>query len=193
MSKGSPVVLILIVAIALGALAFLNGAFQGTDPKAEQPPAQQDKGAADKANEGGKPAPQAAAAGGEKLVELGDDTTLGNKSAAKEMVVGYSWTPAVQADPSKVYKIVEQAQKGMPNARIRVVNVDAHPDVKAGISIEGKVIAAPEADGSFNMAPEVIRGIQQMMGRGGPSGMSGPPQKPGPPGMSGPPPAPPGP
>ena len=102
--------------------------------------------------------------GANDLVALGDDAVLGDKNGKKELIIGYAWTPAVQSDPSKVYKTIEMAQKGLPRARIRVVNVDAHPEVKPGLSVDGKMISPPAPDGALDVPEQAIIGLRQMMG-----------------------------
>lgn len=144
----------------------LNMAMQPQDPKVAQ--AEQEK-SAKKAETDGKAAKKAAdelttSGGGNELAALGDDVTLGDKKADKEIVIGYSWTPAVQGDPGKVYRVVDEAQKNLPGVRVRVVNVDANPTIKPGITVEGKLVAPPDADGGYNLSPETIGTIRKMVG-----------------------------
>jgi hypothetical protein len=66
-------------------------------------------------------------------------------------VVGFSWTPEVQSDPSKVSNAVDALKKSLGSqARIKVVNVDASPGVPEGVSIGDKVIVPAQSDGTIN-------------------------------------------
>jgi hypothetical protein len=167
MSKGSPVVLIAIILVALGALAFLNSAMQPKDPQAEQKAAQEK--AAKAVKDSGKSAQSTAdelmtPGGGNELVALGDDAVVGDPKGAKEVVIGYSWTPAVQNNPAKIYSLVQQARKELKGVRIRVVNVDANPDVGMGISIAGKTVCPPDPDGGYSDSAYALKSIRGGLG-----------------------------
>jgi hypothetical protein len=85
------------------------------------------------------------------LVLAGQATSLGSPEAAREVVVGFAWTPEVQSDPSKVSNAVEALQKSLGGqARIKVVNVDASPGVPEGVSIGDKVIVPAQSDGAID-------------------------------------------
>ncbi|MES2464296.1 MAG: hypothetical protein V4671_27360 [Armatimonadota bacterium] len=82
------------------------------------------------------------------LVVSGQGSTIGAPEAKQEVVVGFSWTPEVQADPSKVSKAADALQKALGSqVRIKVVNVDANQEVPEGVSVGGRVIVPAQSDG----------------------------------------------
>jgi hypothetical protein len=85
------------------------------------------------------------------LVLAGPGSTLGSPDAKQEVVVGFSWTPEVQSDPSKVSKAIDALQKTLgTQGRIKVVNVDENQEVPDGVSIGGKVIVPAQSDGTID-------------------------------------------
>jgi len=164
--------LIASVVVALGALVILNGVMQRMDPKFQE---QQAEEAAQKKQEEQQKQPPSASGpsspGGAKLVELGDDAVVGNKKGTTEIVVAYQWTPDVQADPSKVYNVIEMLPKATPQAHLRVVNADAHPGTPLGVSMNGKVVLPAQLDGSIPANPMMMQSIMRMTG--GPGGYGG--------------------
>ena len=108
-----------------------------------------------------KAAPQAQPAyGGNDLVALGPNATLGQKDAPTKIVIGYEWTPAVQSNPASVYGAVEQLQKMAPNAEIKVVNRDEDPTAPPGISMAGKTFVPLKADGTLDVQGSGIAALQ---------------------------------
>lgn len=93
------------------------------------------------------------------LVLVGEGNATGLPTAKQEVTVGFSWTPEVQSDPSKVSKAVDTLQKALGSeARIKVINVDEKPEVPGGISIGGKVIVPAQASGVIDpQSIEVVR------------------------------------
>ena len=94
-----------------------------------------------------KPAPGGPAA--DSLANLPADSTVGPADAKHTVVVGWSWTPEVQADPSKVYNTVQALRKAAPDLKVRVVNTDAVPDAESGVVVDGKKVADTAPDGSL--------------------------------------------
>jgi len=171
------------VVVALGALLLLNAVMQRMDPAVQEREAQEaaQKQQAEQAKK--QPPPGMPGGGGDsgKLVALGDDAVVGNAKGTPSFVIGYEWTPEVQADPSKVYGVIDMISQAIPGARIRVVNVDTHPDVRAGISTGGKVVLPASPDGSIP-TQGVPMALGRMMPRGaGPGGYGGYGRPPGPP------------
>lgn len=167
----SPVLLILAgfaVAILIG-LNVMSAQFR---PKSDE---ELQKEAQDKAAAQASPTPSPAAPGaaaGSGLVSLSPDSKVGNTQAPEEVVLGFEWTPQVQADPNKVYQAVTMLQKAMPPvAHLRIVDVDLEPSVPEGISVGGKVIVPASADGSISLPPPAVGAlIAQLRMPGGPPG-----------------------
>jgi hypothetical protein len=186
----SKTILVAGIGVALGAMLMLNVLAQRIDPKYQEK-LERERMAAEaqkqaEAQQNKPPTMPQAPAPGAGLVELGEEKVLGKADAAKEIVVGYEWSPAVQADPSKVYAAVETIQKAAPDARIRVVNVDANPEVKPGVSVGGKVVVIPQPDGSLSADEHAIQDALGMHDHGGGSipSMGGPSSPAGGPGIT---------
>jgi len=179
-------VLIIVVFVALAGLIGLNAMSAQFRPKSDeemQKEAQDKQAAAAKAQPSPSPgtaSPGTAAAATSDLVTLSPAGTLGSASAPKEVVVGFEWTPQVQANPSSVFASIEMLQKALPNGRIRVVNADQDPTVPLGISVGGKVVIPAGADGTIPLPPPAVGAIVGMVSApGGPPPGAGAP--PGPP------------
>lgn len=96
--------------------------------------------------------PRGQAGAAADLVEMPVDVTFGSPGSAREIVIGWSWTPEVQADPRKVYRVIEIVKRAAASsARVRVVNVDAVPGVAPGIAVQGKSVVPLPADGELKM------------------------------------------
>ena len=96
------------------------------------------------------------------LVMMGPGGVVGSQSAKQEVVVGFSWTPAVQSDPSKVSAAVDTLQKSLGNqGHVKVVNVDDQPNVPEGISLGGKLLVPAESNGAIS--PQAIAIVKQAL------------------------------
>jgi type II secretory pathway pseudopilin PulG len=150
--QGTPsnTVLIAAVVVALIGMALVNSFTLSLDPKEIQRREQEQAEAAMRKMEqqttekatGGSPEANS-------LVALGEESVVGNKDSKTEIILAWEWTPDVQANPSKIYSAVESAKKGAPNAKIRVVNVDAKPEMQPGVYVNGNLIRPAQSDGSL--------------------------------------------
>lgn len=161
----SKTILVAGVGVALGAMLILNVLAQRIDPAYQEKVARERQAAeAQKQQENsraGENAPPVSSVAGGRLVELGEDKILGKPDGKQEVIVGYEWTPAIQSDPTKVFAAIEAIQKAAPDAKIRVVNVDAKPEVSPGVTVGGKVVIVPQPDGSI---PADEHGLQDALG-----------------------------
>lgn len=145
------------VVLAIAVLLGLNVMQQRNDPalqkQAEQLREQEEAKKQESNAASSAAAPSAPAAGANRLAEIGDSFMVGSDKAPREVVLGWQWTPEVQANPSKVYDAIEEIQKAANSSggrfRVRIVNVDANPSVPPGISIGGVVRVAPQPDGAI--------------------------------------------
>ncbi len=154
--------LVAIIGFALLCLVGLNVMQSKTAPKSEQ---EMEAEQAKQAAEAAKNAPKTAQAapltpGGEQLVALGANATLGPKTAKNEVVVGWEWTPEIQSDPGRFYQNIEEMSKAAPSVRIRVVNRDADPAIPLGLSQSGQVMVSPLPDGT--LPPTALQTVQAM-------------------------------
>ena len=167
-------VLIAVIVMALAGLVGLNVMANKAQPKSEEEREAEQKAAASSPAPAASPVPvasnsTASVAPGSlslsdpnSLVMMGAGGVLGAQDAKREVVVGFSWTPAVQSDPSKVSAAVDALQKALGNqAHVKVVNVDDQLDVPEGISLGGKVIVP--ADGSGAISPSAIGTVKQAL------------------------------
>ena len=150
MRKPSYTVPVAVGVLAVGSLVMMNVISQKNAPKTEEQ--QEAEQHADEA----KATPAAPAvetktavpvAGGDELVMKDGSFDVGPATATKKIVVGYEWTPAIQADPGAIQKIANMVQQAAPEAKISVVNVDENPGVPVGIQVDGKVVAPIGDDG----------------------------------------------
>ena len=109
------------------------------------------------------PADAGAPPGSGSLSDIGPAKLLGRVDASKEVIVGFNWTPAVQADPSKVYGVVQMLERVAPDVRIRVVDVDQVPAIPAGVSVGSQLMVAAQKDGSISIPPEVAGKMRMLM------------------------------
>jgi hypothetical protein len=170
--SNSPVVLaVVVMAVAglVGLNVMSNQVRPKTDHEIEAEQRERAKAAASPTPAAASPAP---AGKGEpsamtssdpnSLVLAGEGNTLGSPSASQEVVIGFSWTPEIQADPSKVSGAVAALQQTLGSqGRIKVVNVDASPEVPEGVSIGGKVIAPAQNDGTI--APSAVEAVKKAL------------------------------
>ena len=152
-------ILVLAVGILLVGIVLLNVLAARIAPKSHEEEEQEQQAAAAKASEPPKTAPPADAGTGPSasgaLVQLPADGTTGPADAKKTVVIGWTWTPAVQADPNKVSAAVEAVRKALPDAKIRVVNTDAVPDAPPGITVDGKTVLPLPPDGAIEPSQAV--------------------------------------
>lgn len=184
-SRRSSPALFIAIGMALAALVILNVATMRLDPKYLE---QQAKLAAEKqaeaaAKAGGTnaDAPPPATGSGHELVGLGPDAIIGPSTNTKhELLIGWEWTPDVQADPSKIYRAVEEIRKAIPQLRIRVVNADETPNVTRGVSLDGNLIAPMLPDGGVDGAPVMqhLQRVRNEMFQGAEGGASSTPPPP---------------
>ena len=163
--RGRTPFLILAIGILLLGIVALNvaaGRFAGGNPEQNE--------AAESAEEqkGSEPAQTPAAAelegSGNALVRLPPDTTMGPAEAAKEVVIGWVWTPEVQADPGKVSAAIEAVRKVVPgDVKVRIVNGDAAPDAPLGITVNGRTVRALPENGVLDPA-QVTEDVQHALG-----------------------------
>ena len=153
-------VLVVIVGLLLAMMVGLNVA-------ASRFVGGRDDEAAESKTEENKPATAqspGAMEGAESLARISPSWTTGAKDAKDLVVIGWIWTPQVQADPSSVHAAIT-ALRSVP-ARVRVVNVDAFPETPAGVSVNGKVVLPMGADGA--MSPEsAMYAVRSELSRGG--------------------------
>lgn len=148
-------ILLLIVGLLLAMMVGLNVAasrFTGGD----EPEAAAESEAPE--NEPARaPSSPAAMEGANSLARISPSWTAGAKDAKTEVVIGWSWTPAVQANPGSVHSaimgIVESLRKDP--VRVRAVNVDAFPETPAGVSLNGKLVVPLGTDGALSVETAV--------------------------------------
>ena len=133
MQRPGNTVLIVIVVFAIVIFAGLNVAIGRLgDDKHSENEAATEQPAAEKAAPAPQPSPSAG--GG----PLPTDESVGPANAPVKVVVGWTWTPDVQGNPQALQSAVEAVKKAVPGAQVRVVNVDAVPDVPQGIQVNGR-------------------------------------------------------
>ena len=153
----------MFIGVAIAAMVMLNLMSSRLAPKGDH----DDEAAAadhhdDKAD---KPVQAPSSDAGNALVGLGPDATAPGSApsgpfAGKQAIVRYEWTPQVAGDPKKVYDAVTTLQKSLPGITVKVENVDATGgDQPTGVFIGGKQVAAPAADGSISVPPDVAKSV----------------------------------
>ncbi len=152
----SNAVLIAAVLIVLVGMGVLNSINQRLDPKEiERREQERQQAEADKQQkqqgEAGKPPqpPSTVPTGANDLAGYGDEKVLGKADGKTELTIAWEWTPEVQSQPNLVYDAVQAAVKAAPDAKIRVVNVDADPRLEPGVYLNGKKQLPAEASGAF--------------------------------------------
>jgi hypothetical protein len=155
----SRVILAAFALVAIVAMVMLNSFIQRNNPEEQEKQAQE---AAQKAAAVGAqkatPAPMAShirPAPAADLSTLGEDAVIG-RGTGPEVTVRWSWTPAVQAEPNKVYAVVTALQKAAPGIRLHLVNADETPEEPLGVFVDGREIAPAAADGGITVDPAVI-------------------------------------
>ncbi len=147
MNRSRNTLLIVLVAVAVAVFAGLNmaiGRLAGTgehDHEAEETQAA--------AKQGDRSKGDAAPGGAEQsaLARRPTDETIGPKDAKNDVVIGWSWTPEVQADPARLEQALAVAHPGAPYVRVRIVNADAVPDAPRGIVVNGQKVQDLPPDG----------------------------------------------
>lgn len=145
-------ILVAVVGIAVALLVVLNIFQQRNDPKYQEQMAKEQarKASEEAAKKQQEAQPPADAGAANELAAYGAEKTLGNPSGATKVTIGWNWTPAVQGDPNKVLAAATAASKALPNASVRVVNLDANPGaVPPGVTVDGKTVVPPGPDGSL--------------------------------------------
>lgn len=108
-----------------------------------------------------------APAGGDTsaLAFLGPETTLGSADAPQKIVIGWTWTPEVQADPGRLHAALQTIEKALAGrAALQVVNLDARPDgAPLGVSQNGTVVAPLGEDG-FLDGGAAAHALQEALG-----------------------------
>jgi type II secretory pathway pseudopilin PulG len=147
-------ILVVAILISLAGMGIVNSFTQSLDPKeierreqekmeAEMKKQQEAQATAQKTNEA-----NAATTAGE-LATFGEEKILGKPDSKTELTFAWQWTPEVQADPSRVSNAIDKALKAMPDAKIKIVNVDAKPGMQPGLYLNGEKKFEPSADGTF--------------------------------------------
>lgn len=188
--RSSSPVFFLLVIMGLAALVGMNVLQSKNTPRT----AEQEEALKRAAEPSPSPvAPAAEASGGlsdPNALVIQPESAQGAPPGSPEIIVGFNWTPDVQGDPSRVTNFVSSLEKAVAGrAKVKVVNVDENPSVPAGISVNGKVIASPGADGSFSEQglPTIMGTLGSSLSTSSSGGPGMPPMPPGAPG--GPPPA----
>ena len=151
MNRSRNVFLIAIVVFAVAIFAGLNmmiGRLAGAgdhDHEAEEAQAAQAAANGNRAP-GSAPAPSEAAA----LARRPADETIGPSTPSTDVVIGWSWTPQVQADPARLEQALSAARQAVPYVRVRIVNADAVPGAPRGLIVNGKKVQDLPPDGFFN-------------------------------------------
>jgi len=153
----------IVVVFAIVLLVGVNAMSLKSTPKSDEEIAAE-KAEANKSDTTASPAaPGDPEQGPPTLSNVSSYQILGKADSQKEVIVGFEWTPAVQADPTKVYNTVQGLTHVVPDARIRVVNVDQAPDIPAGISFGGHVVVPAEEDGSISLRGDTVGMLQKAL------------------------------
>lgn len=143
-SRSSSAVLVAVAVLALIVVAGLNaligrmasGEHQDEAAATESSAASSSGGASGSA---GRPTPPASSA--YALSSLPPDATVGPANANTRIVVGWSWTPDVQADPNALADALQAArQMSEQGAQVRIVNTDAVPGAPRGVFVNKKKV-----------------------------------------------------
>ena len=160
----SKLILIIVALISVLAMVFLNKySNEKLTPKNEEQEEQEQQAAAaadaakNKAPMASIKTPAPGSAKAATLATLGQDATLGSTSpSAPEVTIQWSWTPEVQADPSKVYDAISGIAAKMPNVRVHAVNTDEVSGVPSGIFVGGRQVTPAGPDGSITVNPPAL-------------------------------------
>jgi hypothetical protein len=94
-----------------------------------------------------------------ELVTYGTEKMLGSSNGKHKVTIGWIWTPEVQGDPSLVFNAIKVVQTELPDATVRVVNLDDEPGaVPLGVAVDGTVMNSINDDGSIP-----VIGLKQSM------------------------------
>ena len=151
MNRSRNAVLIAIVVFAVAVFAGLNTAMgrlaNGNDHSHEAEEAQTavNENKTGGAGEPGPGGPESAA-----LARRPADETIGPATATNDVVIGWSWTPEVQADPARLEQALSAARQSVPYVRVRIVNADAVPGAPRGLVVNGKKVQDLPPDGFLN-------------------------------------------
>jgi hypothetical protein len=167
--RGGPSNAVLVVAIlvALVGMGVVNTFTQNLDPKEIEKREQEQMEAEAKKQQEAQAKAQASNATAAispagQLATFGEEKILGKPEGKPEVTIAWQWTPEVQANPEKVSNSIDVAVKVLTRARIRVLNVDANPDMEPGIYVDGVKKFAPQPDGSFPPAAELYSRLANM-------------------------------
>ena len=142
-------ILIVIVGMLLAMMVGLNVAASRFMGGREPEEAAESK--AEESKPDAAPRTGAAVEGPNSLASLSPSWTTGPETAKDLVVVGWVWTPEVQANPALVHSgimaVVDVVRAG--SVRVRVVNVDAFPETPEGVSVNGKVVLPLGDDGGL--------------------------------------------
>jgi hypothetical protein len=142
-------VLVIIILIAIAGMIGLNAISGRFTPKSDEDEAAEQASAAPPATPAPAPTPMAVLHGPQELAAFSPGGDLGDTKAQDAITIGFSWTPAIQADPVLVFGTIDQLVHSFPDARIQVVDTDLDPSVPLGVSIDGTLVAPADTDGSI--------------------------------------------
>lgn len=159
--------IVAVVGIALVGMAALNRAQFENRPRTMQEMMEE----RDKAMASVPPSPSAAHESAGPLLGISEDVAVGSKEASRVVTLGYSWTPEVQAEPSKAAEALQRLQKtlnrpetgGPFDVRFRLVNTDVVRDVPEGVTCEGKHLADLNLTTLGNNVPQFTQSIMQKL------------------------------
>lgn len=167
--RGGPSNAVLVVAIlvALVGMGVVNTFTMNLDPKEiERREQEKMEAEAKKAQEAQAKAQAtdtaAATSSAGQLVTFGEEKILGNPTGTPEVMFAWHWTPEVQSSPEKVTNAVDMAVKVLPQSKIRVVNIDAKPEMEPGVYVNGIKRFEPQPDGTFPAMPEMYARLAGM-------------------------------
>lgn len=136
MKRPQNTILVVIIVFAIAIFAGLNTMMNRAGGSPEPEEAAQEKAAAE--TTAANQAPPTAA--GATPVQLPTDESVGPANAPVKVVVGWTWTPDVQGNPQALQAAIQAIRQAVPDAQVRVVNVDAAPDVSPGIQVNGRTV-----------------------------------------------------
>lgn len=168
-SRRSSPVLFIVIGVAIASLVGLNIMQQNNDPAFQEKIAREaEREAAKKAakqnevkTKDPKEAQEEMARQGpaNELVTYGAEKMLGSSNGKHKVTIGWLWTPEVQGNPALVYNAIQMAKTELPDATVRVVNLDAKPGaVPPGLAVDGTVMTGLTPDGGIP-----VIGLKQSM------------------------------
>lgn len=144
MNRSRNTLLIALVVMAVAVFAGLNtmiGRLASAGEHSHE--AEEAQAAADESNANTAPG----AAEQSALARRPNDETIGPSDAKNDVVIGWSWTPEVQADPARLEQALAAARRGAPYVRVRIVNADAVPGAPRGLIVNGRKVQDLPPDG----------------------------------------------